>query len=164
MENPTPHEDPGERVLAGVKAFVLALGGLSLEVSGASLVTHERLLAPLFNYISVDNVGPARQAAFFERALDHYFQRALRPRVLTRIPTPGHLDEGLRRFGFRLAESRVPPGGRRTSRKPRRPRPFEVSRLEPSELGPDHPVLGLGAGTGRTRARLRSARLPPELG
>ncbi|HEV2165818.1 MAG TPA: GNAT family N-acetyltransferase [Thermoplasmata archaeon] len=135
MVDPRGGYDREDRVLAGLKAFVLALGGFSLEVSGASLVTHERALAPLFNYVSVDNVGPDRQAAFFERALDHYFQRALRPRVLTRTPTPAHLDEGLRRFGFRPAEEPVllleasaPPAGAEV------PGPFEVARLAPTEL------------------------------
>ena len=95
------------RVLAGERAFVLALGGFSLEVTGASLVTHERFLAPLLNYIVVEGVGPSRQAAFFERALDHFFQWALLPRVLTRDPAPPHLDQGLRGFGFRPAEEPV---------------------------------------------------------
>ncbi|MGI0129712.1 MAG: hypothetical protein ACREEC_06140, partial [Thermoplasmata archaeon] len=52
-------------------------------------------------------VGSQRQASFFERALDHYFQRALRPRVLLRSPAPRHLDEGFRRFGFRRVRERV---------------------------------------------------------
>jgi RimJ/RimL family protein N-acetyltransferase len=90
-----------EAAAGAERAFVLALGGFALEVSGASLVTLERIPLARFNYAVVGRVGAERQTTFFERALDHYFQRALRPtfRLPTRVPP--HLDDGLRRFGFR---------------------------------------------------------------
>jgi hypothetical protein len=82
------------------RQFVLTLGGLVLEVAGARLVTHERLPVPRFNFVEEIEVGPERQSAFFERALDHYFQRALRPTFRVRLPVSPHIDAGLRRFGF----------------------------------------------------------------
>jgi GNAT superfamily N-acetyltransferase len=90
-----------EAALDTERQFVLTLGGFALEVAGATLVTHERLPAPRFNFVQELGVGAERQTAFFERALDHYFQRALRPTFRVPIPVPGHLDAGLRRFGFR---------------------------------------------------------------
>jgi len=90
-----------EAALEAERQFVLTLGGFALEIPGATLVTHEKIPVPRFNFVQELGVGPERQAAFFERALDHYFQRALRPTF--RVPTPvaSHLDAGLRRFGFR---------------------------------------------------------------
>ncbi|MGA8303675.1 MAG: GNAT family N-acetyltransferase [Thermoplasmata archaeon] len=82
------------------RQFVLTLGGLVLGVAGARLVTHERLPVPRFNFVEEIEVGPERQSAFFERALDHYFQRALRPTFRVRLPVTPHIDAGLRRFGF----------------------------------------------------------------
>jgi len=90
-----------EAALDTERQFVLTLGGFALEVAGATLVTHERLPAPRFNFVQELGVGAERQTAFFERALDHYFQRALRPTFRVPIPVPGHLDAGLRRLGFR---------------------------------------------------------------
>jgi len=94
-----------EDALESEREFVLTLGGFSLEVAGASLVTHEKLPVPRFNFVQERGVGRERQTAFFEHALDHYFQRALRPTF--RVPTPvsSHVDSGLRRFGFRPKES-----------------------------------------------------------
>ncbi len=80
--------------------FVLTLGGLALRVRGALLVTHEKIPVPRFNYVQVDRIGAERQTAFFERALDHYFQRALRPTFRLPQPVEPHLDHGLRRLGF----------------------------------------------------------------
>ncbi|HTW40478.1 MAG TPA: GNAT family N-acetyltransferase [Thermoplasmata archaeon] len=90
-----------EAALDSERQFVLTLGGLALEIAGATLVTHEKLPVPRFNFVQELGVGRERQSAFFERALDHYFQRALRPTF--RVPTPvaPHVDAGLRRFGFR---------------------------------------------------------------
>jgi hypothetical protein len=87
------------------RRFVLALGGYALEIPGAVLVTHEKIPSPRFNYVEVGAVAPDRQAAFFERALDHYFQRALRPRFRVPVPVPAHVDSGLRRFAFRPTEA-----------------------------------------------------------
>jgi hypothetical protein len=81
--------------------FVLALGGFALRTAGATFVTHERLPSPRFNFVDVHEVAPQRQTAFFERALDHYFQRAIRPTFRLRLPVPAHLDVSLRRLGLR---------------------------------------------------------------
>jgi len=81
--------------------FVLALGGFALRIAGATLVTHERLPSPRFNFVAVHDVAPARQTAFFERALDHYFQRAIRPTFRLRPPVPAHLAAALRQLGLR---------------------------------------------------------------
>jgi hypothetical protein len=93
-----------EAALRCERRFVLTLGGFAVEIPGATLVTHERVPVPRFNYVEVREVGRDRQAAFFERALDHYFQRALRPIVRVPTPVPEHLVEGLTRFGFRARD------------------------------------------------------------
>jgi GNAT superfamily N-acetyltransferase len=116
------------------RRLVLTLGGLALEIAGATLVTHEKLPVPRFNYVQVGEVARERQAAFFERALDHYFQRALRPTFRIRPPVPPHLDEGLRRFGFRARSSPLvllrSTGGVGRAAASR----FEVRAAEPGEL------------------------------
>lgn len=89
-----------EAALHAERQFVLCLGGFALEIAGAALVTHEKLPVPRFNFVQEIGVGKERQSAFFERALDHYFQRALRPTFRVPIPVAGHVDAGLRRFGF----------------------------------------------------------------
>jgi GNAT superfamily N-acetyltransferase len=89
-----------EAALEAERQFVLTLGGFALEVAGAALVTHEKVPAPRFNFVQELGVGKERQAAFFERALDHYFQRALRPTFRVPVPPADHVDRGLRRFGF----------------------------------------------------------------
>ncbi len=90
-----------EAALEGERQFVLTLGGYALEIPGATLVTHEKIPVPRFNFVQEMGVGPERQTAFFERALDHYFQRALRPTFRVPLPVPEHVDRGLRRLGFR---------------------------------------------------------------
>lgn len=90
-----------EAALEAERQFVLTLGGFALEIPGATLVTHEKIPVPRFNFVQELGVGPERQAAFFERALDHYFQRALRPAFRVPLPVPGHVASGLQRFGFR---------------------------------------------------------------
>jgi ribosomal protein S18 acetylase RimI-like enzyme len=82
------------------RQFVLTLGGFALEIAGAALVTHEKLPVPRFNFVQELGVGRERQASFFEHALDHYFQRALRPTFRVPEPVAEHLDRGLRKFGF----------------------------------------------------------------
>ena len=94
-----------EAALEAERQFVLTLGGFALELAGAALVTHEKLPVPRFNFVQELGVGRERQAAFFEHALDHYFQRALRPTFRVPVPVPEHVDQGLRRFGFRPKES-----------------------------------------------------------
>jgi len=114
------------------RRLVLALGGFALEIPGAVLVTHEKLPAPRFNFAVVGEVARERQAAFFERALDHYFQRALRPTFRVPTPAPDHVRSGLEKFGFRatpephevmVASGTVPPVDR----------PVEVRPAEPDE-------------------------------
>lgn len=113
-----PAERRVDAALDAERQFVLTLGGFSLEVAGASLVTHEKLPVPRFNFVQERGVGRERQTAFFEHALDHYFQRALRPTFRVPNPVAEHVDAGLRRFGFRakdrplvlmLSETGVPP-------------------------------------------------------
>lgn len=94
-----------EAALYAERQFVLTLGGFALELPGAALVTHEKLPVPRFNFVQVHGVGRERQTAFFEHALDHYFQRALRPTFRVPTPVPDHVDAGLRRFGFRPKSS-----------------------------------------------------------
>jgi len=94
-----------EAALEAERQFVLTLGGFALELAGAALVTHEKLPVPRFNFVQELGVGRERQTAFFEHALDHYFQRALRPTFRVPVPVPDHVDQGLRRFGFQPKES-----------------------------------------------------------
>jgi GNAT superfamily N-acetyltransferase len=94
-------DDAVGRILAQHRGFVHALGGYSLDFGGGLLVTHERIGVPAFNYVEEVGVAVARQAAFFERALDHYFQRALRPAIRLRAPAEPHLAATLQRIGFR---------------------------------------------------------------
>ncbi len=98
--------DPGEDLaveaaLEAERQFVLTLGGFALEIPGATLVTHEKIPVPRFNFVQEIGVGPERQTAFFERALDHYFQRALRPTFRVPEPVAPHVRAGLERLGFR---------------------------------------------------------------
>jgi RimJ/RimL family protein N-acetyltransferase len=95
-----PDSREADSALEAERQFVLTLGGFTLEIAGANLVTHERLPVPRFNFVEELGVGPERQSPFFERALDHYFQRALRPTFRVPNPVAPHLDAGLRRFGF----------------------------------------------------------------
>ncbi|MFZ0699590.1 MAG: GNAT family N-acetyltransferase [Thermoplasmata archaeon] len=105
--------------------LVLTLGGYALELAGARLVTNEHVAVPRFNFVQELGIARERQTAFFERALDHYFQRALRPTFRVRIPVPGYLDANLRRLGFQarpepltllLGEPRAEPASRATTR------------------------------------------------
>ncbi|HEV2428949.1 MAG TPA: hypothetical protein VGV64_03760 [Thermoplasmata archaeon] len=88
------------RVLDAERSFIVALGGYAVEIAGARLLVHERIPVPRLNFVEVGRVARARQAAFFERALDHYFQRALRPTFRVPEPVEEHLDRALRSFGF----------------------------------------------------------------
>ncbi len=98
---PDPSELATEAALDAERQFVLTLGGYALEIPGATLVLHEKLPVARFNFVQELGVGAERQTAFFERALDQYFQRALRPTFRVPVPVPSHVDSGLRRFGFR---------------------------------------------------------------
>ena len=94
-------ERAAEAALNAERQFVLTLGGYAIEIAGATLVLHEKLPVPRFNFVQELGVGAERQTAFFERALDQYFQRALRPTFRVPLPAAPHVDAGLRRFGFR---------------------------------------------------------------
>jgi GNAT superfamily N-acetyltransferase len=90
-----------DAALRAEREFVYTLGGFALELAGAALITHEKLPVPRFNFVQELGVGRERQTSFFEHALDHYFQRALRPTFRVPVPVSAHVDAGLRRFGFR---------------------------------------------------------------
>jgi hypothetical protein len=104
---PMPREEALEieAALESERQFVLTLGGYALEIAGATLVTHDKIPAARFNFVQELGVGRERQTAFFERALDHYFQRALRPTFRVPLPVAPHVDAGLRRLGFRAKEA-----------------------------------------------------------
>ncbi len=124
-----------EAALDAERQLVLTLGGFSLEIAGAVLVLHEKIPVPRFNYVHVVDVGRERQAAFFERALDHYFQRALRPTFRAESPVPEHIDRGLRSFGFRARHSLlVLRLGQRAPAAAPDPR-FAVREPAPAEIG-----------------------------
>ena len=98
---PSPPAEVGpETGLEEERAFVLALGGYALEVAGGTLVAHERIGVARFNFVDGPYLAAGRVTAFFERALDHYFQRALRPSFRVRRPVPPHVDSALRGLGF----------------------------------------------------------------
>ena len=94
-----------EAALSSERQFVFTLGGFAYEIAGAALVTHEKLPVPRFNFVQELGVGKERQTSFFEHALDHYFQRALRPTFRVPTPVPPHVEAGLRRFGFQPKEA-----------------------------------------------------------
>jgi GNAT superfamily N-acetyltransferase len=103
-------------LLAEERAFVYAFGGFGLELTGGTLVTNERLAVPRFNFVQDLSLAPDRVAAFFERALDHYYQRAIRPVFQLRLPAAPPLLRALARLGYRerseprsLHAARTPP-------------------------------------------------------
>ncbi len=83
------------------RSLVLSLGGYAFEVSGGTLLLHERIPVPRFNFVQVEGLSPQRQAGFFERTLDQYFQRAIRPTFRVPMPTAPHIDRTLQSLGFR---------------------------------------------------------------
>lgn len=96
-----PFRDPVETALAAEQQFVRTLGGFVMGIAGGDLVIHERIPLSRFNFVVVHTFSPERRTAFFERALDHYFQRAIRPTFRVPNPVPAHVDSGLRALGFR---------------------------------------------------------------
>ncbi len=93
--------EDADEILRVEREFVQALGGYSIGLSGGTLVLHDHVPVPRFNFATVAQVGPLRQTAFFERALDQYFQRALRPTFRVARPVPPHVARTLVRLGFR---------------------------------------------------------------
>jgi GNAT superfamily N-acetyltransferase len=119
-------EGAADAALETETQLVLTLGGYALELAGARLVTNEHVAVPRFNFVQEFGVARERQTAFFERALDHYFQRALRPTFRVPIPVPEYLDANLQRLGFRA-----------------RPAPLALMLRAPSSAPaapPQHPV------------------------
>jgi GNAT superfamily N-acetyltransferase len=89
-----------EGVLREERELVLALGGFALEFAGGILVTNERIPVPRFNFVQELSLSRERMSAFFEKALDHYFQRAIRPEFHLPEPAPAHLAAVLEHYGF----------------------------------------------------------------
>lgn len=126
---PSPKDGPDPMLWAEEeRALVCALGGYALQLSGGWLVTHERLGGSRFNFIDIGPLAPARRTAFLERALDHYFQRALRPVVRLEPSAPTEIVESLERLGFRertfpqqLLVRGPGPGGETNPSRPVRP-------------------------------------------
>jgi hypothetical protein len=139
--------------LAAEEALVKTLGGFVLSIAGAELVTHERIPLGRFNFVEVKGVDRGRQAAFFERALDHYFQRALRPAFRVPIPEPAHLVAGLERFGFR---PRAHPLRLLLGAADRQPTPTSAFEVRPAHAGELDEVVALWAGDAG-RSEFRSA-------
>ena len=88
-----------EGVLREERELVLALGGFALEFAGGILVTNNASRSR-FNFVQELSLSRERMSAFFEKALDHYFQRALRPEFHLPDPAPPHLASVLERYGF----------------------------------------------------------------
>jgi GNAT superfamily N-acetyltransferase len=95
-------DGPVDRALREERELVLTLGGYAVELPGGVLVVNERVPVPRFNFVQSVRLHRNRQSAFFERALDHYFQRALRPSIRVERPVPSFVHDTLHRLGFRL--------------------------------------------------------------
>jgi hypothetical protein len=95
-------EAPGiSGALAAERGFVRLFGGYTVGLAGGTLLVNERIPIARFNRVQTVRVAPERQAQFFEAALDHYFQRALRPTFRVTLPVPSHVDATLRGLAFR---------------------------------------------------------------
>jgi hypothetical protein len=144
---PTPGTEAAQ---AAERGFVRLLGGYTVGLAGGILLVNERIPVPRFNVVQTVRVARARQAQFFEAALDHYFQRALRPAFRVPDPVPVHVDHALRDLGFRpraTLEAWLIAGPDRPGPKP----VPTVRRVRPEELGD---LVALWAGE-RERVELR---------
>ena len=83
------------------RGFVRALGGYTVGLAGGTLLVNERIPLPRFNVVQAVRVARGRRTQFFEGALDHYYQRALRPRFRVEDPVPAHVAETLEHLGYR---------------------------------------------------------------
>jgi GNAT superfamily N-acetyltransferase len=129
----TPHDI--DAALREERELVLSLGGYALELAGGVLVANERIPVPRFNFVQYVRLHRNRQSSFLERALDHYFQRALRPSIRAEQPVPEFLDASLGRLGFRA--SREPWTlllRRRTSQSPTEGSAYDVRTAATDEL------------------------------
>lgn len=131
-----PHRHPDlDEALREEREFVFVLGGFAIEIPGATLVTNERIPAPRFNFVQDVRLSRERIAGFFERSLDHYFQRALRPVYEVPEPAPKFLADVLERYGFRPRdEPRSLLVTRRTVLPPAPPTEIAVRVARPTEL------------------------------
>jgi hypothetical protein len=109
-----------ESALREERELILSLGGYALELAGGVLVANERIPVPRFNFIQYVRLHRNRQSTFLERALDHYFQRALRPSIRVEHPVPDFLDTSLRQLGFRPTTGSLSLLLRRTPSRPGR--------------------------------------------
>jgi GNAT superfamily N-acetyltransferase len=98
---PEPSDGAIREALELERQFVLTLGGQAIEYAGGTLVLHDKIPVPRFNFIQRVAVGRERQAGFFEHALDQYFQRALRPSIRVAEPAPAFVSASLLALGFR---------------------------------------------------------------
>ena len=131
------HDEPPdiESALREERELVLSLGGYALELAGGVLVANERIPVPRFNFVQYVRLHRNRQSPFLERALDHYFQRALRPSIRAEQPVPDFLDGSLRRLGFRSASEPLSLLVRRHASRPRTAgEKFEVRMASADEL------------------------------
>ncbi len=78
-------------LLREARALPLLFGGYAVEWPGGTLVVNERVPASRFNFVQDVRLGPGRILAFVEKALEHYYQRALRPtfELPHDLPQPG---------------------------------------------------------------------------
>lgn len=129
---PSPEIDAA---LREERELVLSFGGYALELAGGMLVVNERIPVPRFNFVQYVRLHRNRQSAFLERALDHFFQRALRPSIRAEHPVPEFLEASLHRLGFRAAPE---PLTLLLRRRPARPEPtkaaYEVRTASADEL------------------------------
>ncbi len=86
---------------AAERGFVRLFGGYTVGLAGGTLLVNERLPFPRFNFVQLVRVAAERQSGFFEAALDHYFQRGLRPEFRVALPVPSHVEEALEKLSFR---------------------------------------------------------------
>lgn len=152
--SPAQEPDAVEAALREEREFVLSLGGYALELAGGVLVVNERIPVPRFNFVQYVRVHRNRQSAFLERALDHFFQRALRPSIRAERPVPDFLDATLRHLGFRPTPDPWSLLLRRRSARPRAGGPrYEVRTATGDEL----PLLaGFWTGTSEREEFLRA--------
>ena len=97
MGAPSPSSPPLHVLAAALREerhFSELLGGYSVELAEAHLVVNEKVPVPRFNFVQDVRCGGGRVAAFVERTLEHYYQRALRPTFEVPLDAP---REGVRR-------------------------------------------------------------------